>query len=71
MRYELATDVLDCNMLVVDGDWKKQLEYGPASCLARVCGKSIIHLDSVKLNNAGPTDPKQLKVAHVFAGWRE
>ena len=71
VRYELAKGIQDCNMLVVDGDWKKQFEYGPSSCLARVCGKSIIHLDSLKLNIEGPTDPKQLKVAHLFAGWRE
>ena len=66
MRYELAKGIQDCNMLVVDGDWKKQLEYGPSSFLARFCGKSIIHLDSLKLNNDWPTDPKQLKVAHFL-----
>ena len=47
---------------------KKQLEYGPSSLLARVCGTSIIHLDSLELNNASPTPlaPEQLKVAHVL-----
>ena len=45
---------------------KKQLEYGPSSFLARVCGKSIIHLESLKLNNERPTDPQQLKVAHFL-----
>ena len=53
-------------MLVVDGNWKKQLEYGPSSFVARVCGKSIIHVDSLKLNTDWPTDPKQLKVAHFL-----
>ena len=53
-------------MLVVDGDWRKQLENGPSSFLARVCGKSVIHLDSLKLNNERPTDPKQLEVAHFL-----
>ena len=68
MRYELAKGISDCNMLVVDGDWKKQLEYGPSSFVARVCGKSIIHLDSLRLNNASPTPlvPGQLKVAHFL-----
>ena len=68
MRYELAKGISDCNMLVVDGDWKKQLEYGPSSFVARVCGKSIIHLDSLRLNNASPTPlvPEQLKVAHFL-----
>ena len=67
MRYEAATGISDCNMLVVDGDnWQKQLENGPSSFVARVCGKSIVHLDSVKANHASPTplDPAQLKVAH-------
>ena len=53
-------------MLVVDGNWKKQLEYGPSSFVARVCGKSIIHVDSLKLNTDWPTDPKQLKVANFL-----
>ena len=55
-------------IVVVDGDWKKQFEYGPSSVLARVCGKSIIHLDSLKFDNASPTQlaPAQLKVAHLL-----
>ena len=69
MRYEAATGISDCNMLVVDGDnWQKQLEQGPSSFVARVCGKSLVHLDSVKSNHASPTplDPAQLKVAHFL-----
>jgi len=69
MRYELANGIQDCNMLVVGGDWKKQFEYGPSSCLARVCGTSIINLDSLKLNNESDwpgTDPKLLKVANCL-----
>ena len=56
-------------MLVVGGDnWQKSLENGPSSFVARVCGKSIVHLDSVKANHASPTplDPAQLKVAHFL-----
>ena len=54
MRYESAKGTSDCNMLVVDGDWKKQFEYGPSSFLARVCGNSIIHLDSIRLKMLVP-----------------
>ena len=56
-------------MLVVDGNWKKQLGASPASFLARVCGKSIIHLDSLELNSASDfpgTDPNLLNVAHFW-----
>ena len=36
--------------------------------LANVCGTSIIHLDSLKLNHASPAllAPEQLKVVHVL-----
>ena len=51
VRYELANDIPDCTMVVVDGDLKRQLEDGPSSFLARVCGKFIIHVDSLKVNN--------------------
>ena len=68
MRYDVVASISDCNMLVVDGDWQKQLEYGPSSFVARVCGKSIVHMASLKANNASPTqlDPAQLKVAHFL-----
>ena len=66
VRYGLASDILDCTMVVVDGDWKKQLENGPSSFLAGICGKSIIHVDSLKKNNEWATDPRQLKVAHFL-----
>ena len=62
-RYELAKGWSDSNMLVVNGDWKKQFEYSPSSVLARVCGTSMILLSS--LVQAAEADIP-LNVAHFL-----
>ena len=46
-KYKIADTKLNATMFVVDGDWRKQCDYGPTSFLMRCLGGVLSHIEFV------------------------